>query len=128
MRIIERRQDEDGGVELTCELDSASPTDTTCIISNLLTSLSVASFCVSASFCEIGGGGIIADDASELPEFVKQFERYGLDGTDGYIVISDVRVSFFSYNVNEVTLIVPQEVESDVIGLLETAESQVRDA
>ena len=123
MRIIERRQDEDGGVELTCELDAASPTDTTCIISNLLTSPSVASFCVSASFGEIGSGGIIADDASELPEFVKQFERYGLDGTDGYIVIGDELVSFFSYDVNKVTLIVPQNVESDVIGLLETAES-----
>lgn len=95
MRIIERRQDEDGGVELTCELDSASPTDTTCIISNLLTSPSVASFCMSVSFGEIGGGVIIVDDAGELSEFVKQFERYWLDGTDGYIVISDERVSFF---------------------------------
>ena len=128
MRIIERRQDEDGGVELTCELDAASPADTTCIISSFLTSPSVASFCVSASFGEIGGGGIIADDASELPEFVKQFERYGLDGTDGYIVIGDERVSFFSYDVNKVTLIAPQEVESDVIGILETAESQARGA
>lgn len=123
MRIIERRQDEDGGVELTCELDSASPTDTTCIISNLMTSPSVASFCMSVSFGEIGGGGIIVDDASELSEFVKQFERYWLDGTDGYIVISDERVSFFSYDVNKVTLFVPQNVESDVILLLETAES-----
>lgn len=123
MRIIERRQDEDGGVELTCELDAASPIDTTCIISNLLTSPSVASFGVSASFGEIGGGGIIASDVNELDEFIEQFERYGLDGTDGYIVIGDERISFFSYDVNKVTLIVPQEVESDVIGLLETAES-----
>lgn len=123
MRIIERRQDEDGSVELTCELDSASTTDTTCIISNLLTSPSVASFCASASFGEIGGGGIIADDASELSEFVKQFERYGLDGTDGYIVIGDKRISFFSYDVNKVTLFVPQKVENDVIGLLEMVES-----
>lgn len=123
MRIIERRQDEDGGVELTCELDSASPTDTTRIILNALTSPSVASFCVSTSFGEIGGGGIIVDDASELSEFVEQFERYGLDGTDGYIVIGDERVSFFSYNVNKVTLIAPQKVENDVIRILETAES-----
>lgn len=123
MHIIERRQDEDGNVELTCELASTSPADTTRIISNVLVSMSVASFCVSASFDEIGGGGIIADDASELPEFVKQFERYGLDGTDGCIVIGDERISFFSYDVNKVTLIVPQKVESDVIGLLETAES-----
>ena len=126
MRIIERRQDEDGGVELTCELNSASSADTTCIISNLLTSPSVASFYVSASFGEIGGGGIIADDASELSEFVKQFEQYGLDGTDGYIVIGDERVSFFSYDVNKVTLIVPQKVENDVIVRLETAELQAR--
>lgn len=128
MRIIERRQDEDGGVGLTCKLDAASPIDTTCIISNLLTSPSVASFCVSASFGEIGGGGIIASDANELDEFIKQFERYGLDGTDGYIVIGDERVSFFSYDVNKVTLIVPQKVENDVIMILETAESQVRGA
>lgn len=58
-----------------------------------------------------------------MPEFVKQFERYGLDGTDGYIVIGDERISFFSYDVNKVTLIVPQKVESDVIMLLEKAES-----
>ena len=128
MRIIERRQDEDGGVELTCEFDSASPTDTTCIISNLLTSPSVASFCVSALFGEISGGGIIASDANELDEFIEQFERYGLDGTDGYIVIGDERISFFSYDVNKLTLIAPQKVESDVIGLLETAESQARGA
>lgn len=128
MRIIERRQDEDGGVELTCELDARTASDTTRIILNALTSPSVASFCVSASFGEIGGGGIIVDDASELPEFVKQFERYGLDGTDGYIIIGDERVSFFSYDVNKVTLFVPQKVESDVIGLLETAALQVRGA
>ena len=128
MRIIERRQDEDSGVELTCELDSASSTDTTCIILNALTSPSVASFCVSASFGEIGGGGIIASDANELDEFIEQFDRYGLDGTDCYVVIGDERVPFFSYDVNKVTLIVPQKVESDVIGLLETAESQARGA
>ena len=123
MHIIERRQEDDGDVTLTVELDARTATDTTRIISNILTSPSVASFCVSASFGEIGGGGIIADDASELPEFVKQFERYGLDGTDGYIVIGDERISFFSYDVNKVTLIVPQKIESDVIGLLKTAES-----
>ena len=123
MRIIERRQNEDDDVTLTVELDARTATDTTRIISNLLTSPSVVSFCVSASFGEIGSGGIIADDASELPEFVKQFERYGLDGTDGYIVIGDERISFFSYDVNKVTLIVPQKVESDVIMLLEKAES-----
>ena len=123
MHIIERRQEDDGDVTLTVELDARTATDTTRIISNILTSPSVASFCVSASFGEIGGGGIIADDASELPEFVKQFERYGLDGTDGYIVIGDERISFFSYDVNKVTLIVTQKIESDVIGLLKTAES-----
>lgn len=128
MHIIERRQDDDGDVMLTVELDARTAADTTRTISNLLTSPSVASFSVSASFGEIGGGGIIADDASELPEFVKQFERYGLDGTDGYIVIGDERISFFSYDMNKVTLIVPQKDESDVIGLLETAESQVRGA
>lgn len=123
MRIIERRQNEDDDVTLTVELDARTATDTTRIISNLLTSPSVVSFCVSASFGEIGSGGIIADDVSELPEFVKQFERYGLDGTDGYIVIGDERISFFSYDVNKVTLIVQQNVESDVIMLLEKAES-----
>ena len=126
MHIIERRQDDDGDVTLTVELDARTAADTTRIMSNALTSPSVASFCVSASFGEIGGSGIIADDTSKLPEFVKQFERYGLDGTDGYIVIGDERVSFFSYDVNKVTLIVPQEVENDVIGILETAESQAR--
>lgn len=48
MRIIERRQNEDDDVTLTVELDARTATDTTRIISNLLTSPSVVSFCVSA--------------------------------------------------------------------------------
>ena len=53
MQIIERKQLDNGNIELTYELAVATPTDIIRIVSSILTSPVVSNFCVTASFGEI---------------------------------------------------------------------------